>query len=188
MRLFAAVDLDDGAREAVRDLQDKLRPRFGREIRWNGVEQLHLTLVFLGEVPDEKGSLATRAIGARFEQPAFDASFGGLGVFPPHGAPRVLWVGVERGGDELVALQQATAARLAGAGFAFEAREFRPHLTLARWRESRPSDRRRALDAAAPLAARTPTVVRVDHVTLYQSRLSSRGATYASLAKGELTA
>jgi 2'-5' RNA ligase len=67
---------------------------------------------------------------------------------------------------------------------ALEEREFHPHLTLARWKDSRPADRERALSAAGRGAI---AQTRVDGATLYQSRLSPSGSTYTPLARAALT-
>jgi len=94
---------------------------------------------------------------------------------------------VDAGADELTALQREMAARVARLGFADQGGAFRPHLTLGRWRRSRPSDRSRAL----AVASRTPTArCRVDHVTLYRSELPSTphtGPKYTALARANLT-
>jgi len=105
-------------------------------------------------------------------------------VFPPRGAPRVLWVGVVAGVLPLSELQRELAQRIAALGIALEDRPFHPHLTLARWRESRSSDRERALTAAPRgVIARAC----VGGATLYQSRLSASGPSYTALARANLT-
>jgi 2'-5' RNA ligase len=77
------------------------------------------------------------------------------------------------------------AARAATLGLPIEDRAFHPHLTLARWRESRPADRRRAL-AVSPRGV--VAAAHIDGATLYQSRLSPAGPTYTPLARANLTA
>jgi 2'-5' RNA ligase len=71
------------------------------------------------------------------------------------------------------------------AGVAVEDRPFRPHLTLARWRTSRPADGRRARDADRHQEV---AAVKVDHITLYHSQLSPAGPTYTALARVTLKA
>jgi 2'-5' RNA ligase len=188
MRLFIAVDLDDAARNAIGAEQKRLgaamRHSEGSSLKWVRPEQMHLTLVFLGQVNDATAP----AILARLEQPVmqspFELVFGGTGVFPPRGAPNVLWLGVASGAREIADLQREVAQRVAELGIPPERRPFHPHLTLARWRESRGADRARALGAArdGPIAR-----VHVDHATLYQSRLSSSGSAYTALARATLT-
>jgi 2'-5' RNA ligase len=124
------------------------------------------------------------ALSTDIDLSPFAAALQGLGVFPPRGAPRILWIGVEEGAKQIGEVQREVANRLTRLGVALERRPFHPHLTLARWRTSLPTDRARAL-SAEPHAA----VARlgVDHVTLYNSRLSPAGPTYTALTRVNLT-
>jgi 2'-5' RNA ligase len=85
----------------------------------------------------------------------------------------------------LIALQSAVARRLDGLGVTLEERDFHPHVTIARWRDSRPADRAPfdAVEKGAAAAAAIP----VDRVTLFESRLSSKGASHFPLADAPLT-
>jgi RNA 2',3'-cyclic 3'-phosphodiesterase len=186
VRLFAAVDLDDEARASIAAVQRRLRPAGGSGPRWVRPEQLHLTLVFIGQVDDAKASDLSNAFAAASERPPFEVTFAGLGAFPSHGAPRALWIGVRQGAADLSALHTEMAQRVARFGLPLEGRAFRPHLTLARWKRSRPSDRRRVLEAMPPGERAIARIV-VEHVTLYQSRLSPAGSTYIPLARANLT-
>jgi len=187
MRLFIAADLPDAVRTALAGEQKRIAAALagaGSSLKWVKPEHAHLTLVFIGNVEDARVPAVVEAVSRRIDAPPFDAVFGGGGVFPPRGAPRVLWIGVEDGAAQLIALQQTLASRVTALGLPLEDRAFHPHLTLARWRESRPSDRDRAL-AAAPhgMVARA----RIDAATLYQSRLSPSGPAYTPLARANLT-
>jgi 2'-5' RNA ligase len=188
MRLFVAADLPSAVRDALAAEQARIRAALGSSdpsLKWVKPEHTHLTLVFIGNVEDARVPAVVDAIAANIALPAFDATFEGGGAFPPRGAPRVLWIGVGSGARDLVELQQVIASRIAALGLPIEDRAFHPHLTLARWRESRPADRSRALAVAARgVVARA----RVDGATLYQSRLSPSGPTYTALARANLTA
>jgi RNA 2',3'-cyclic 3'-phosphodiesterase len=187
MRLFIAVDLDDDARAAIGAAQERLAQGLGRprsEIRWVRVDQMHLTLVFLGEVPEGAAAAVGEAVAREVAQPAFELGFDGLGVFPPHGAPRVVWLGVAEGAREVAALHGEMTDRVGRLGIALEDRAFHAHLTLGRWRESRAGARRVALAAGGPGPVAR---VRVDHATLYQSRLSPAGPAYTPLARANLS-
>jgi 2'-5' RNA ligase len=147
-------------------------------------EHSHLTLVFLGDVEDARVASVVEAVGRDLDRSPFDIVFEGLGAFPPRGAPRVLWVGVGAGASALIELQHEFTRRIAALGIPLEDRPFHPHLTLARWPESRPSDRQRAL-AQTPAGAIARA--RITGATLYQSRLSPVGPTYTPLARATLT-
>jgi RNA 2',3'-cyclic 3'-phosphodiesterase len=189
MRLFIAIDLDDAARAAIAAEQKRiagaLRDASRSSLKWVRPEHMHLTLVFLGEVADAQVQDVVAAVGEPIDRAPFAVAFGGIGVFPPRGRPNVLWIGVTDGREAIDAVQRALQARVEHLGLAVERRPFHPHLTLARWRDSRERDRTHVAEAAVD---RTTARIRVDHATLYHSRLGPQGATYTELARGTLTA
>jgi RNA 2',3'-cyclic 3'-phosphodiesterase len=186
MRLFLAVDLDDSSRQAIAREQERIRraSRDGSPARWAAPEQMHLTLVFIGQVDEPTAEAIATDVREPVTMQPFDLTFAGLGVFPPHGAPRALWIGAGAGAQLVHELRDELDARVRRRGVALEERPFKPHLTLARWRSARPSDRRRVLAHASD---RTITHLHVDHASLYHSRLSSAGSTYIELARANLT-
>jgi 2'-5' RNA ligase len=185
MRLFVALDLDDGARRAIAALQQRVAAGLGadRSIKMVDPARMHLTLVFLGEIAEEDVPAIVDSLSTSIDVRPFAAVFQGMGVFPPRGAPRVLWLAVGEGSDEIVEVQRVVASRLGGLGVTLEPRPFHPHLTLARWRASRP-DRQRVLAAGSQAVVAR---VYVDRVTLYQSRLSPAGSAYTALTRANLT-
>jgi RNA 2',3'-cyclic 3'-phosphodiesterase len=185
MRLFVAADLGEAARAALGVEQQRIREALGpaAPLKWVKPDLAHLTLVFLGDVDDTKAPEVIEAMGRDIPRAPFEVALEGAGVFPPRGAPRVLWIGIGTGAAELIALQRAVAVRLGTLGIAIDDRAFHPHLTLARWKASRPADRERALKAARRGAiART----HIDGATLYQSRLSPSGSVYTPLSRANL--
>src|SRR6266404_4722143 len=141
-RLFSAIDLGPSARERIAAEQHRLTTALrAPALRWVKPEHLHLTLVFIGEVADDCVARIVLAMQKDIPQLPFRFELGGLGVFPSHGAPRALWLGVRTGADAVVRVQQTMAARCQALGVPLEARPFSPHLTLARWRDGRRSDR-----------------------------------------------
>ncbi|HYM23275.1 MAG TPA: RNA 2',3'-cyclic phosphodiesterase, partial [Vicinamibacterales bacterium] len=192
MRLFIAIDLDEAARAAIAKEQERIASVIDREktLTWAAPGRMHLTLVFLGEVPDAAAAAIVDVAGRSIGAEPFDAAFAGIGVFPPDGSrkpPRVLWLGVTAGAEGIAAIRRETAARLTAVGAPIEDRPFNPHLTLARWRRSTWSDRRRVEAIAhGDVIARVIARIRVDHTTLYQSRLSSAGPSYTALARANL--
>jgi 2'-5' RNA ligase len=186
VRLFVAVDLDDAARASIAAEQDRLRRTAGGSaLRWVRPQHLHITLVFLGEVAEQRANAVIEAYDTPAAMQPFDLAFSGIGAFPPRGAPRALWIGVSRGESELKTLQQQMADRACQQGITLEPRPFSPHLTVGRWKDSRSSDRRRYMsDTPGGEIAR----VRISRATLYRSQLSSTGATYTALAHATLAA
>jgi RNA 2',3'-cyclic 3'-phosphodiesterase len=138
--------------------------------RWAPVEQLHVTLAFLADVPDRKvDDLVERLARAAARRSAFASAIARGGAFPNVGRARVLWAGLdldEHGRTELT--RMATGARAAAnrAGVPVEGRRFRPHVTVARLgHPDEVTSWVRLLDAY-----RGPAWT-VDHVTLVASYL-----------------
>jgi RNA 2',3'-cyclic 3'-phosphodiesterase len=190
MRLFVAVDLDDATRARIGRVIDTLRAgteQAGSKARisWIVRERLHLTLQFIGEVREPMVDAIVTRLRPAFDLAAFELRFDGVGTFPPAGRPRVVWLGVDRGAEQLAALHAETARRLADVPFRREARAFAPHLTLARFKEhGTRADSDRVMRAQLESAGGCT----IDHVTLYQSRLSPRGPTYTPLLLSPLAA
>src|SRR5262249_25076112 len=132
VRLFVAVELGERARAAIAEEQGRLRAIAGKgsRVRWVGPEQLHLTLVFLGEGGPARAAGVVQAMGRPIERAPIELTFAGIGAFPPRGAPRALWIGLRGGESDLKALQHEVASRVAALGIPLEERPFSPHLTL----------------------------------------------------------
>ncbi len=145
VRSFVAIECPEAIKQAMVKIQDEIRkgggPRGGHGdasagISWTRTGGFHLTLKFFGDLPQSRVSEVGEAIGAvagAFRP--FEVFLEGAGVFPHPKAPRVLWVGIRSGGDELSRLQTAIEERLEALGFGRETRPFRPHLTLGRIRQ-----------------------------------------------------
>ncbi len=188
MRLFIGIEIDEAVRARAVAIAESLRGRLesagrqGGRMRWIPAGNLHITLWFLGEVQDDRTDAITRALGVPFGLAPFDLHLSGLGIFPPSGAPRVVWLGT-RGEEALARLHAELAARLRPLGFEPERRQYSAHLTLARI-ATPPIGTRRAdvRDAIGGLPGDAGSC-RVDAVTLFHSRLSPKGATYDALLR-----
>jgi RNA 2',3'-cyclic 3'-phosphodiesterase len=166
MRLFIAVELSPNILLYIKDM--------GRGIpgaRPVPVEQIHLTLCFLGEV---EMSLFQDVRECLFEvkKSPFSLQVSGVGHFPPRGTPRVLWAGVTPT-DELVRLKKRVDKALLTCGLGLEKRKFSPHITLARLRNS-PIKRVSEFLAGNSLL-QTPEFT-VDSFHLFSSHLGKGGA------------
>lgn len=113
-------------------------------VKWVRPENIHLSLKFLGDVEEGRGSelhaALQRAAGAGPEPRPLALQISGFGVFPDYHRPHVLWAGVTpEPGLEL--LQHGVEQAFAPLGFPTEARAFRPHVTLGRaTRDARPRE------------------------------------------------
>ncbi len=189
MRVFLAVDVDDRVRGGIRALVERLREpidRAGgrqRRVGWVSPDRVHVTLHFIGELTESRVGELTTAVKQPLDVAPFELALGGLGLFPPRGRPRVLWVGVERGSDGLAQMHEEMGKRLVALGLPVEERAFSPHVTLARFREPWPMAVRSVIEGAG---ASHIGRCRVTSVTLYQSRPGAGGTTYTPLATGPL--
>jgi 2'-5' RNA ligase len=188
-RIFVAVPLSADANAAVAALVDGVRaagvPGGGRDVRWVRLDGLHLTLRFIGPTPDERVREAADAVrAAGVAAVPFDVAIGGAGVFPPHGRPRALWLGLRDGEAGLTELAATVDAALTDAGWTFEPKSFTAHLTLAR------SD---GVPAAATIgahlvaeAAEMDVRFRVERMGLFESITGGGPARYEPIAMVDL--
>ncbi|MHB9154722.1 MAG: RNA 2',3'-cyclic phosphodiesterase [Endomicrobiales bacterium] len=134
MRIFIAVNLPEDVKEQIERVQETLKKTLV-DVRWVKKEKFHLTLKFLGEVPEEKAAevVATLSRASRPRQP-FTVALKGLGAFPGLRRPRVVWAGIQEGQSELKAVARDIENELEPLGFQKEKREFSGHLTLGRVR------------------------------------------------------
>jgi 2'-5' RNA ligase len=138
MRLFVAIDIPAEIKDALRCFVSRLRPT--AKIGWSPVDNLHITTKFIGEWPEARLDEVKRALTSVPVKGAIDIAIKGLGWFPNARRPRVFWAGVE-GGEPLHGLAQATEQAVARLGVPTAERDYSPHLTLARIRETVPLER-----------------------------------------------
>lgn len=104
-----------------------------QEARWVKPKDMHFTLIFLGEIPDNTVSAVSSAMGKAAGHIApFACEVAGLGFFGSPRSPRVIWVGVRENVQPLMDIRSVLAASMKDLGFAQDERPFAPHLTLAR--------------------------------------------------------
>ena len=189
VRSFVAVELDGALRQALADLQERLRraPQ-ARSGRWVDANNMHLTLRFLGDVPQRLVPELVQALVRACEGVApLDVAVRGLGCFPNDQRPRVLWVGLEEPSGELLRLQSAVESELVRLGIRPEGRAFSPHLTLARLRDQ--AGAREREDFGAWVRRQPPVdlgVLPVRQVVLMQSILRPERAQYQRLGVAAL--
>jgi 2'-5' RNA ligase len=179
MRLFVALELGDAVRAAVRELADRLQ-RTRADARWVRPEGMHLTLKFIGEVPEEKLAPIRQALSTVRSAKPVVMEFRRLGYFPNERRPRVLWVGIEAS-ENLPELAAQMEAALEPLGVARENRPFAPHLTLGRFKSSQRLEQLQKEIAALP----STEFGRVEssEFFLFQSKLSPKGAEYTKLER-----
>ena len=192
IRAFIAVNLAPSVVEEIAKVQAVLRRADGEPgaVRWTRVENMHLTLKFLGNIDQHQvAPILTRLRHVGRDCPAFQVEARQLGGFPSLGRPRVIWAGLhDTANDEdpqgekhfpLPGLNKAIETALSELDFPVEQRDFRPHVTLGRVRSQRGWDRLLPLVQDYRHASFGTSVI--DRVSLYRSDLESNGAIYTAL-------
>jgi 2'-5' RNA ligase len=184
MRLFVAIEIAPEIRERLAALISEFQPKVANAA-WVRPEGLHITLKFLGNVPDEKCSRIEDALQTIKAAP-FSLSIANIGVFPNPRSPRVLWAGIDSG-PELAALAVKIEDALNPLGFERERRDFSPHVTLARFKNGKGKPKLDALLSEQTSMGEGAHIhgfgtMAATHFHLYESKLSPQGARYSKLA------
>ena len=166
------------ASAAVRTLQRHIHHDV--RVRWVAGENMHVTVRFLGNVDDDRVPGVLTALRPPLPLAAFEIALGECGVFPPSGPPRVIRIGLASGLASLQTLHDEFNRRLAPLALEPEHRAFNAHLTLARISDAPRGSTtaiRQAVEAVRPELVQSC----VTSATVFQSRLSPKGASYHAL-------
>ncbi len=128
MRLFLEIAVPDSIRQQAVLLAERFRPFV--EGTFVKKENMHLSLKFLGEVPDKKLPSLQAAL-SKASIPPFELEVSGVGTFPTLNDIHVLWFGAVKGARDFVELQKKIDLELAPLKFPPE-KSYVPHLTFAR--------------------------------------------------------
>ena len=127
MRTFVAAEItDQGILNSIKNLQSNLRI----EAKPVELQNMHFTLLFLGEISEDMAQRVQNELKT-IQFDSFDISFEGVGAFPTPKFPRVVWVGVKNGAEDLVELAKIVEKKLSPLGFKSD-KEFKPHITMFR--------------------------------------------------------
>ncbi len=183
VRVFVAVDIGDEVRGALA-LEIKALKKRHTKVKWVAADCIHLTLAFLGEIPEGR---LPEINGALDEVAAllngFDCEVKGVGWFGSARSPRVVWAGM-REDPGLMVLQAGVAESLRQLGFVPEDRAFHPHLTLGRVKSAGDGE-----GLASVLSGRRDVVfgaTKVDRVLVMRSQLRPQGPEYSVLHEAAL--
>ena len=186
IRTFIAVELSGPVRRRAEKLIDQLRVADAK-VTWVKPQNMHLTLKFLGDVPDNDVPEVCRVVNeaVRGFEP-FELVFHGCGAFPTTKSPRTVWLRVEQGGEELTAIHEAIDIALKKQlRFPRENRRFQAHLTLGRVRESGPNatELGRMIEQLKEVDGDLSVV---DEIVTFASFLEKSGPTHNAMGHAEL--
>lgn len=180
IRSFISINIDDALKKEIYNLIIDLK-RQGLDVKWVPVENLHVTLKFLGHIQEEMVDQVRDklySIVSLFRP--FRLRFNDIGVFPDKRRPKVIWIGISDI-ELLKSLQEMIEEGLAGLGFKREDRGFSPHLTIGRVRSLR--DREKLIGLIGNIKGREFGIIDVDRVFLMRSDLRPGGAQYSVIAE-----
>lgn len=191
VRTFIGISLPLLTRQTLVAAQEAMRaasPAWRHE-KWVAESNLHLTLRFLGPVPEGLlPAVSTAMNDATADMESFQVRIGAIRAVPRLRSATMLWVTMEEGKDEIADLARRVDTSLVDAGFSAETRPFDPHITLVRSRSARRIDfdtmdaGDRTIFAAEERAKR----VSVRRVTLFSSSLTPQGPVYEELESSSL--
>jgi len=178
LRAFIAIDIGGEIRETLRNMQNELKET-GADVRWLKTDGIHLTLKFLGNIPEDKVTAIADGMdrAAKGIQP-MEIRVNGYGAFPSTMRPRVVWVGITVP-EQLGLLYERIEAEMEGVGFQRETRKFHPHLTLGRVRS--PKGQEKLLPFFESWKDREVGSFVAKDLILFKSTLLPIGAEYSRL-------
>lgn len=187
-RLFYGLPIPVGMRNLLGNIQKQMQVT-DPPVHWQDKKLMHLTLVFLGEQPDEHLPVLTRIVEQAGQLlPPFRLALDAPGAFPSFANPRILWMGVEPS-LVLMRLQQTLTAAVAAEGLRHDHGDFHPHITLGRCQHDLAGrDRDRVRNVLGLRPALSPDAGwAVDRIHLYESRRDEHGLHYSPIAGVMLT-
>jgi len=181
IRTFLALELDEPIRRAIVAAAESLDVG-GAKIRWVAEPNLHVTLKFLGDVPDSDVMdvcKAAESVAAGLAPIAFDVT--GLTCVGPRGPVKMIWADIRDEARAIGAVFDEVEAALEPLGFDAEPRAYKPHVTVARVRYCpHPAEFR---EAAARYADAAFGTQRAGEIVVYSSQLTREGPVYDAMAR-----
>jgi 2'-5' RNA ligase len=189
LRSFVATDIPPTIQKSIQRQVNNLRNVIGDlSIRWMPVQNIHLTLKFLGNVSQADVDTLTQILYTQADSHLpFDININGLGSFPNSKRARVLLIRIQASA-ELDALQRGVESACTNVGFRSESRPFSPHLTIGRLRRGvSSSDQSKIHKVLGEVKIDSLGTARVDSLNLYKSELKPTGSVYTKLFSAPLT-
>jgi 2'-5' RNA ligase len=184
IRAFIAVEIDQPNKQKILDLISDLK-KSEADVKWVTQDQMHLTLKFLGNIDKIKIPEITDAMRSSAQDlTSFTITFSKIGAFPNLNHPRVIWIGIDKGAENLKTITEKIETGLEKLGFKREGREFKPHLTLGRVRTSKNMPELTKLIKEANFSSEGE--IQISELILFQSTLTQKGAIYTKIGTAAL--
>lgn len=188
IRAFIAIELPDPVINHLKSMVSRLKNISPHEVRWTALQNLHLTLKFLGNTTSQElKRLETRLTPSVKDIPPFRLCMDDTGVFPNRRNPRIIWAGIHAS-EPLEKLYQTIELESVHSGFRSEGDSFTPHLTLGRIRDSINREEISAILMTLDTLKVNPAIeFEVNDFSLFQSDLRPEGPVYSRLAQFKLS-
>lgn len=188
IRTFIAFEVGNDVRARVADLTKRLK-KSSADVRWVDPAQMHITLKFLGDVPNVEVPDVCRVVSEVADEfEPFELEFAGAGAFPNVSNPKTLWIGIApgEGFDRLAAMNDRLESRLHDElGFARERRKFTPHLTIGRVNNTTESQAE-LTTILTENASFDAALTEVDELLVFASYLERNGPLYTVMGRAEM--
>ncbi|MBI4822727.1 MAG: RNA 2',3'-cyclic phosphodiesterase [Nitrospirae bacterium] len=178
IRCFISVELPLEIKRSIDEKTKALRDS-GDDVKWVRIENLHITLKFLGKTPEARlPEIKDRLTSAVSPLRSFSIEFASAGAFPNVRYPRIVWLGI-RNSEHLVRLQSAVEMALTAIGFEPEERQFKPHLTIGRVKSARGKEA--LVREIENLKGTVFGKIQVENISIMKSELHPKGSKYTRL-------
>jgi len=178
IRSFVAFDIENNTVLRSFSVIQKLLTELNAELRIVEPQNIHVTIRFLGNLSPtmvDKVYAAMKSV----EFSPFPVQLYGLGIFPSLNYPRVVWVGITQGAEQLKSIFNQLEPQIQSLGFPRDAHGFSPHLTIARVKTGK--NKQRLAEFVTKKSEYDLGTINVDCLRLKRSHLSPKGPTYSTL-------
>jgi len=188
MRTFIAIKLPTQIKDYLASLQEELK-KSGADVKWVAPDNIHITLKFLGEIDEKQlGEISLIMDRVSSDIKGFTVNLDTPGAFPNIKSPRVIWMGLNKGDQQLKTIAKELEERIEKLGIPKEDRAFSSHITLGRTRSGLNRDK---LIAALQIASKPRNQTQtsefpVTSVTLFKSTLTPKGPIYEVVKESSL--
>ena len=184
-RMFCAFELPESLRVRIKEHAERVREVVpDAAASWSRPENIHLTMKFFGNMDQANVAIVSDVLARVAKESApIGIAVGGTGVFPRPSRPQVLWIGIDDRTGALAKLQKRVEDECAREGFPKEDRAFRPHLTIARIRNSHNANH--LSEAHLKLEFASVEVI-LNELVFFRSELSPKGSKYTPISRSRL--
>jgi len=179
LRTFIAIEIDPTHKQKLLHLISTLKSS-NSDVKWVTEHQMHLTLKFLGNIEETKVQEISDALTSIANSTReFTITLSNIGTFPNVKRPRVIWIGIDKGKNELKLLAGQIETELEKLGFPKETRDFKSHLTLGRVRS--PKNLKNLTKLLTEVSFQSESAIKINKLILFQSTLTPKGAIYKKI-------